>query len=234
MTRKPATMTAYRFPQAAHFGRRLSKEKIYLHVKPGHKQRQLFIRQVDKMQWQYKLAPETINLRADKQVLEIQVIDIWLKTGETELDEAILRLIDKAIPHPVYYRIYTQQKVQFAMPWKRPHEANKNQWVVEDYFRSQWSTIQVVEKQLQALPVVTHMATLYDAMLSTLLEIEARPAETLQQQLERLISIRGTQRQLQQLEGQLKREKQFNRKVEINTVLRQLKGELVLLTGPGA
>jgi len=229
-----AEYNSYLFPKATQFGRRLAKEKIYLHAKPGNKQRQLFIHQVEKMQWQFKLAPETVNLPASKQVLEIQVIDIWLKADETELDEVILRLIDKVIKHPIYYRIYSTKKVQFAMAWKRPHETNKNQWVIESYLRSSWQSINKTETRAQALPVVTNMAALYDAMLSNLLEIAARPEETLAQQLERINQINIAQKQLQKLESQLKREKQYNRKVEINGQINQAKQNLNQLADDNA
>jgi hypothetical protein len=48
----------------------------------------------------------------------------------------------------------------------------------------------------------------------------------LQQQVERMSMIRFKQREVEQCESCLRKEKQFNRKVEINAELRELKKAL--------
>ena len=97
-------MTAFfDYPTGSAFGRVLPKNKIYEHAKASSKLKNLFVRQVDKIVWKYKLATETINIPAKKSVPEIQIFSITLKTGE--LHEDVLRSIDKAIPKgegPVY------------------------------------------------------------------------------------------------------------------------------------
>ena len=56
--------------------------------------------------------------------------------------------------------------------------------------------------------------------------MEARPGESLQALAERHRSMALKQRELAKLEAQLKREKQFNRKVELNAHLRAVKAEV--------
>jgi len=58
------SLALFNYPKAAAFERVLPKSKIYEHSKPSNAVKELFVKQVDKIVWQYKLAPETINLPA--------------------------------------------------------------------------------------------------------------------------------------------------------------------------
>ena len=57
----PALVT---YPAKAAFGRTLPKNKIYEHSKANTRLKDLFVKEVEQIVWQYKLAPETINLPA--------------------------------------------------------------------------------------------------------------------------------------------------------------------------
>ena len=89
----------YAYPKQAHFGKMIAKSKIYEHANLTTAIKDKFVSQIDKITWQYKLASATINLQATSSVPEIQIFDIRLKGNE--LDEALLRVIDKAIPFPI-------------------------------------------------------------------------------------------------------------------------------------
>ena len=93
----------FNYPRSAKFGRVLPKSKIYEHAKPGAAVKNLFVSQVEQIVWQYKLAPETINLKQSRAVPEIQIFRLALKTAE--LKHEVLRCIDKAIQFPIIFRI---------------------------------------------------------------------------------------------------------------------------------
>ena len=57
------TSVLFEYPKSSAFGRIVPKSKIYEHVSPSKALKELFVGQVDQIVWQYKLAPETINLR---------------------------------------------------------------------------------------------------------------------------------------------------------------------------
>jgi len=59
------------FPRSTTFGRVLPKSKIYEHAHPPASVKKLFVRQIDQIVWQYKLAPETLKLPATPAVPEI-------------------------------------------------------------------------------------------------------------------------------------------------------------------
>lgn len=213
--------TLFAYPDSAKFGRVLPKNKIYEHGNPSAAVRQLFVRQVGEIAWQYKLAPETINLKASKAVPEIQIFSIALKGDE--LKPEVLRCIDLAIPFPIIFELRFDGKVKPVAAFKRPSEADASKWVVSEYFEGCWTA---ADTERKPLPVVLDLETLYNHLLAPLMPYPVRPGEDLQTQVERMERIRLMRRELERCEARLRKEKQFNRKVAINAELRELKNLL--------
>jgi len=65
------TAVLFDYPKSAAFGRVLPKAKIYEHASPSTAVKNLFVRQVEQIVWQFKLAPETVNLKPSRAVPEI-------------------------------------------------------------------------------------------------------------------------------------------------------------------
>lgn len=215
----------FEYPKSAAFGRVLPKSKIYLHAKPRTALKDLFVRQVEQIVWQYKLAPETINLKQSRAVPEIQVFSISLRAGE--LKDEVLRCIDKAIPFPIIFELSTEGKVKAVAAFKRASESDGSKLVVSDYFASPWLP---KDTPRSPLPVVGNLEGLYAQLLSPLMPFQSRSGESLQARVQRMDMIHSKQREIGQCEGRLRKERQFNRKVEINAELRSLKEELADLT----
>ncbi|MDR4483177.1 MAG: DUF4391 domain-containing protein [Nitrospirales bacterium] len=214
------------YPKKATFGRVIPKTKIYEHAKPSSALKELFIRQVDQIVWKYKLAPETINVPQTKSVPEIQIFTITLKDGE--LKEDVVRCIDKAIPFPIFFEITYDGKCKVVSCYKRPSEADSTKWVVSDYFESSWVTDNSTRKPL---PITLDLGALYEELLLSLMPYPARDKEKLPDRVERLSRIRAREKELAKTEARLAKEKQFNRKVEINAEIRTMKQQLEQLMG---
>lgn len=116
------TTKLFEYPKSAAFGRVLPKSKIYEHGSPGFELKQLFIRQVEQIIWQYKLARETVNLTGTQSVPEIQIFSIALKDGE--LKHEVLRCIDQAISFPIFFELRYEAKIKTIAAYKRPSEAD--------------------------------------------------------------------------------------------------------------
>lgn len=221
--------TCYQFPEAARFGRKLPKEKIYHYASPTNALKKQFVAQIDKIIWQYKLAPETINIPATKTVPEIQVFDIYLKPGFEELEEGLLKTIDKAIPFPICYRLFKGPKIKHCMAYKRPSDAGSQQWVVEAYFESSWLVEEEWVSNLTPMPIALNLASLYEKLLRDVIPEQGSKEEALSELVRRIAEIKKKQAELEKLQARLEKEKQFNRKVEINHQVNQLKNEISAL-----
>jgi hypothetical protein len=222
------------YPQRARKDRVLPKNKIYDNARPGRAVRERFVAQIDQIVWRYVLGPGNLNLPPTPAVREIQVFEIALKTpafGEPALREDVLRTIDRAIPSLLFFELTFQGRVRFVAAYKRASELAINQPVVETYFETPW---QDAAAPRQPLPVVLDMAGLYEQMLrqhiaASPFALPSRSGEALEETVERVAKIRGKRRECKQLESKLRKEIQFNRKVEINAELRQRQAELAQL-----
>lgn len=209
------------YPKQATFGRVLPKNKIYEHSGANTRLKDLFVEQVEQIVWQYKLAPETINLPAKPGVPEVQVFRIVLKTAELSVD--VLKCIDGAVQFPIVFELEHDGKIKVIAAHKRPSEADPSKWVVSDYFSTAWMP---ANSQRSDMPVVLDLAGLYEALLQRLIPLPPRDHESFSALFERLEGVRAKQREIEKVRAMLAKEKQFNRKVEINATLRQLNNEL--------
>jgi len=214
-------MHMFAYPKQAEVNRVVPKSKIYAHAKPSKRVRELFVSEVDEILWKYKLSPETINLRARDGITEIEVFEITLKTPE--LDDAVLEAIDRAIPFPLLFQLIHADTIRFVASYKRKSETDSSKWVIEASFQSE---PQPLAAERLPLPVSLDLAGLYDQVVRCHIPLRARVDESLADYVARFQAIETKSRELQQLEARLEREKQFNRKVELNASLRSVSREL--------
>jgi len=213
------------YPKQAAFGRNLPKNKIYEHSGANTRLKELFVKQVEQIVWQYKLALETINLPAKPEVPEVQVFAIQLKTPELSLD--VLRCIDAAVKFPIVFELNFVGRTQVVAAYKRPNESDTSRWVLSDYFATAWQPSDI---QRATMPLALDLGGLYEQVLHRLIPMPARQQESLADLVARVEQVAAKQREVEKTASKLAKEKQFNRKVEINASLRQLKTELEQLS----
>lgn len=215
----------YRYPDKAVFGRVIPKNRIYEHGRLGKALRECFVTQVDRINWAYKLAPETVNLPEAPGVQEIQIIELHQRGKD--LDTQVLLAIDKVIPKPVLFHLRYGDQLRMAAAHKRPSEADSSKWVIGEHYLGDWHP---ESANRQALPMALNLQGLYEQLLRGLLPYPARPGESIAAHLERVEAIRRHQRERVKLDAQLQREKQFNHKVALNAQLRTVNQQIERLT----
>lgn len=215
----------FAFPPSTAFGKAIPKSRILTRVSLTSRVKGLFTSQLAGIVWAHKLSPETLHLPATPAVPEIQVFDLRLKGAV--LDEAVLHAIDRAIPFPILHRLRSEDGIAFSAAYKRPSEADSSQWVTGVRFTTGFQ----VEADPPPLPAVLDLGRLYGAIFERLLPLPARPGENLPSHLLRCEAHQGLSRQIDQLTAKLHREKQFNRKVELNQQLKPLLAQRAGLEG---
>ncbi|TCG06682.1 methyl-accepting chemotaxis protein [Paraburkholderia steynii] len=213
------------YPSQAAFGRTLPKNKVYEHSGANTRLKDLFIKQVEQIVWAFKLSPETLRLATRPGVPEIQVFSLQLKTPE--LDHDVLRCIDGAIPFPILFELTFDGRTQVIAAYKRPSDSDVSRWVLSDYFATDWLPLGC---ERTVMPVAVHMGGLYEQLLYTLIPLSVRSQESLVDLVARVELAQSKQRELDKTMALLAKEKQFNRKVEINARLRRLKKEYAELS----
>lgn len=220
------------YPERARVGRVVPKNRITVAGAPGRRMRDQLTTQVARINWQYKLAPETLNLKGSKKVPEIQIFRLALKPAgvNDELPADVLKCIDRSIGFPLIFELTSSREdgaphdaIRVAATYKRPSEADASKWVMGDYFSTDWLTM---DTSRTPLPVALDLPRLYEQLLRELLPIQARPGESMAALVARHGHITTMHRECRRLEARVQREKQFNRKVELNQQLKALRIEL--------
>ncbi|MBI9112378.1 DUF4391 domain-containing protein [Maridesulfovibrio ferrireducens] len=207
----------YNFPKQTFVGSPLPKSKIYKLAGVSSKVQKMFVREVEKITWSYKLAPETINLPASESVQEIQIFTVALRTEK--LNYEVLETIDKAIPSPLFFVLDYGNKNKYVAAYKRPSEVDRSKWVVSGYSETEWINDGSERKEL---PVVLNMGALYHTLLKNIIPLPARKNEPINKLFLRMDQLRSIKRDASKLESRIRKEKQFNRKVELNSELKAL------------
>lgn len=240
----------YHFPASTALNRRLPKEALYQRLNSNTTLKQTFITELQEIHWRHKLAADTLNLASCTDYPELQVFDIELKTGICEVSESVLRAIDGLIVFPIFYRLTRvfsgNSQVQYQLAYKVPSTTEPDKIKLGRYFASPWLT-SPCEDELAPLPMALDVSQLYRQLLQTLVKSELsagitvtadtrsntlwRPLvdEPLDSWMSRLDEAARLEKRIAGLQGQLAREKQFNRKIELNRELNKLKQTLLAL-----
>lgn len=219
------SFAVFQYPEKAYFNRTIPKTKFYENANFNKSVKDAFVSQIQHIIWAYKLSPETINLSATKSLLEIQVFNIHLK--EPDLSEGVLLSIDKAIPHPIIFQLIYDQQLKVIATYKRSNEADETKWVVDQYYSSGWISSQEQLQLRKPLPMALNLSGLYEQMLKELIPIKAKNGENIREQSARLKEVMQKQTEIKKLEADISKEKQFNRKVEMNAQLKILQKQIV-------
>lgn len=214
----------FKYPDQATFGRVVPKSKIYEHGRVSSALKKVFVDQVGKIVWKYKLSTDTINLPSRPAAPEIHVFEVVQKVAS--LKEDVLRCIDAAISFPIFFELLYEDQVQGKVAYKRPSETDSKKWVVDIYFETEWHPADV---ERTSLPVALDLDSLYDQMLRKQIKITARQDESIRDQVARCGEIRLKEREADKLQTRMNREKQYNRKVEMNGQLRELNNTIKAL-----
>lgn len=200
----------FAYPARSRFARVVSKSKLFTYEKSKAKIRDIFAEQVAQIRWAYKLAPETVNLTASKDVPEIQIFQVRLKVSD--MSENILKTIDKAIAFPIVFEVEREGEINvMASPKWKGHKPG------QIYYQSGWQNSDAARA---ALPVATDLKTLYSQMLQSLMPYPARARENLFDLDARIAEIEKLEKTCDSLRAKIGREKQFNRRVALNDELK--------------
>jgi len=218
----------FRWPTAARFGRVVPKTKFYEHASASTALRERFVTDVQRITWAYKLADETIHLRGDATVPEIQVFTIDAKGDD--VGDSVLTAIDKAVLFPIIFEVHSGTgecaRTRMTAAHKRLGGTTPR---LSGYFSTGW---QDADAARVPLPPAIDLPSLYAALLASILPIAARPGETVSAAIGRMEEARRLEREITALEQHLRTEPQFNRKVEVRRRLRDRTAALTELTDP--
>ena len=209
------------FPLSTEFNKRIPKQKFYKNLSVSPILKRIFVEQIRVIWWRNKIAPSTMNLAAGETVTEIEVFEVCLSTPQ--LDEAVLRQIDKEIPYHILFLLEYEGKYQAWTAYKEAAGSGTNAFKVGTYYHTDWMEESALPLKLDGL----NTDKVYENFVRQIAgETLSGADETLKESVERDKRRQELQKQIAILQVKVRREKQLNKQVQLNAELKRLKKEL--------
>lgn len=208
--------------KSTEFNRRIPKQKFYENLTVSPALKRIFVEQIRVIWWRNKIAPATMNLAAGEAVTEIEVFEVCLSAPQ--LDEAVLRQIDKEIPYHILFLLEYEGKYQAWTAYKEAAGSGTNAFRVGSYYHTDWMKEAALPLKLDGL----NTDKVYENFIRQIAgeTLTSGTGETLKESVERDTRRQELQKQIAALQVKVRRERQLNKQVQLNAELKRLKKEL--------
>jgi len=198
-------------PPSCRIGKILAKEKVLKQVTATEAVRLAFTRDIERIRVQYELVATKLNITPSANVKKIIILELHLSSLATE--ELILKTLVAAFRVSLFFEIHHAGKVHYAV-WQGSGKKAA-------LFCSTPTTASDTE-----LPLYLSMEVLYRNLLQMVLPLSSHENEGVADYSTRNLEYHQLQKDIDKLEKRIQKEKQFNRRVELNRNLNEMKVEL--------
>ena len=209
-------------PNSTEFNRRIPKQKFYENLTVTPALKRVFIDQIKVIYWRNKIAATTMNVAAGDTVTEIEVFEVRL--NGPQLDETVLRLIDKEIPYHILFLLEYDGKYQAWTAYKETASSGSNAFKVGAYYHTDWLPEEALPLKVDGLSI----DKVYENFVRQIAgqALQADGSETLKESVERDERRKQLEKQITALQAKVRREKQLNKQVQLNAELKRLREEI--------
>ena len=229
----------FNLPESTTFNRRVPKQKFYENCAVSAALKRSFVDEITAIWWRNKLAGTTLNLAKGAVVTEIEVFEIELANGH--LNEEVLRQMDRMIPYHLLFVLTFENRAQAWIGYKEASATGANAFKVSRYYHTDWMPREALRFSLAGLT----LDEVYENLVRNIHAV-SQPVQTGRDGL-RAVREAGTawredlpisaniardtarawlEKQIAALEAKMRKEKQLNRKMELNAELKRLSKEL--------
>ena len=205
-------------PKSTEFNKRIPKQKFYENIAVTPAMKKAFVEQIKIIYWRNKIATTTLNLAAGEQVTEIEVFEVRLSAPE--LDESVLRQIDREIPYHILFLLEYEGRYQAVIGYKEA-AAGKTAFKIDRYYSTDWLDEDDLPVHLDGLS----LDAVYENFVRQIAgEVLAdKNGTTLKESVEQQKQREQIEKQTATLEAKIRKEKQPKKKFELVQKLSAMK-----------
>lgn len=205
-------------PVSTEFNKRIPKQKFYENIAVTPAMKKAFVEQIKIIYWRNKIATTTLNLAAGEQVTEIEVFEMRLSAPE--LDESVLRQIDREIPYHILFLLEYEGKYHAVIGYKEA-ATGKTAFKVDRYYSTDWLDEDDLPVHLDGLS----LDAVYENFVRQIAgEVLAdKNGTTLKESVEQQKQREQIEKQTATLEAKIRKEKQPKKKFELVQKLSAMK-----------
>lgn len=213
------------FPQTTAFNKRIPKQKFYENLDVSPALRRVFVEQIRFIYWRNKLADSTLNIAPGQAVTEIEVLEI--KLTQPQLDEAVLRQIDREIPYHILFVLSCGNRVQAWTGYKAADGSGKKAFKVTRYYHTEWMLEEELILNIEGLT----LDAVWDNFIIQVGGVELEQGNSLAEQIALDDRKAKLASDIKKLEKQARNEKQPGKKFQLAQQAKAFKKQLAELNG---
>lgn len=210
-------------PQSTEFNKRIPKQKFYENLTVSASLKQSFVDQIKTIYWRNKIAASTVNIAEGNDVEEIEVFEIKL-TGEN-IDEGILSQMDKEIPYHILFLLEFNGKYQAWIGYKEETQSGSSAFKVNRYYHTKWLQLNELPVKMEGLSIDVVYENFVRQIAGGQLG-ESNSSESLKDSVERDLKKQTLEKEINNLQKKIRKEKQLNVQMKLNEQLKRLRKEL--------
>ncbi len=204
-------------PMNTEFNKRIPKQKFYENIAVTPAMKKAFVEQIRIIYWRNKIATTTLNLAAGEQVTEIEVFEVRLSAPE--LDESVLRQIDREIPYHILFLLEYEGKYRAVIGYKEA-ATGKTAFKVDRYYSTDWLDEDDLPVHLEGLALDAVYENFVRQIAGDVLAEEN--GTTLKDSVEQQKQREQLEKQIAVLEAKIRKEKQPKKKFELAQQMKAL------------
>lgn len=213
-------------PKSTEFNKRIPKQKFYENLDISPALKQVFVEQVRIIYWKNKIATATTNLASGTDVTELEVLEVRLNSPV--LDDSLLRQIDREIPYHILFLLEYQGKYQAWIGYKEATASGNKAFKVNGYYHTEWFAEDELPIKMEGLNVDAVYENFVRQIAGDKLKAEVA-GESLKKSVARDERKMALQKRIATLQAKIRKEKQLNKQMQMNTELKKLTKELEAL-----
>ncbi|QCH27760.1 DUF4391 domain-containing protein [Clostridium tyrobutyricum] len=231
-------------PATCEVGNTIFKKLFYENSNMSTSDKNIFTNDIEKIVWKYSFKEENLHIKPyeteNLDYEEIAVIEVLLSYDKKY--RRIAEIIQKTIPYPLILVFVRDDNILLNVASKRVNKVDVNKNTVEDYIYSSWINLSGLkeneEKFLESIDIRNFsFVNMYKFYHSFVEKIEIFNASVITGDFDNLKSkdieqvnalnneVESLNNDIERLKLELKREGQFNRRVDINIKIKKIEAK---------
>lgn len=234
-------------PASCEVGNVIFKKLFYENMGLKKVDLDIFIKYVDKIRWYYSLKENNINIKKFKdeklEYDEIEFINVYLKAPNKL--KRLADIIMRTIPYPMVLSFEYGSEIRIFTGHQRINLADSSKNTIEEYIYTDWIDLNNLDECDKALfedlkirnLSFTNFYTFYNDIIGAIIKYNASKLSGGISDLSigdlKIIydEIKAIDYEIDIIQGQIKKETQFNRNVQLNMEIKRLKDQREELRG---
>ncbi len=234
-------------PKNCEVGNTIFKKLFLENAKLSKADKDIFIKNIDKIKWDYSLKTDNINIKSykddDKEYTEIEFITIKLRSpGKTK---RIAEIIMRTIPYPMILTFENSNEICLFTGHLRINQADTSKNTIDEFIFTDWIDLDNLDENDIALFEdlklknlnFTNFLMFYNCIIENIIRYNVSKISNITSDLgiyelkDIYDKINNINNQIELIKGKIKKETQFNRILKMNIEINGLKDEREKLRG---